>query len=450
MSLSLAVQRLRRLSALPLRADAVRTLLSAAEYRRELLSQIAAAKQRICLCSLYLQDDEAGADIMAALYAAKAARPALDIMVLVDWHRARRGLIGAVKTNEPLGNAAWYVRLSAAHAAAIPIYGVPVQTSELFGVMHLKGSIIDDSVLYSGAGINNVYLHQFERYRHDRYLLLDHAALATSMIDFVRAQLLSAAAVRRLDLAEEPASGSQIRSLRASLKRASYQFQPQNEASRSAASLSVTPIVGVGKNNRLNRVICDLLAASTERITLLTPYFNFPAVVDKEIRRAFKRGVIIDLIVGDKTANDFFIAPEQPFKVIAALPYLYEVNLRRFAKSHQAEITSGQCNLFLWKDGNNSFHLKGIDCDGVYTLLTGNNLNPRAFRLDLENALLIHDPQKLLQAQRHTEFESILQHAQRLSNYQELQTLPDYPAPVRRLLNRLTRVRLDRLACRVL
>jgi hypothetical protein len=34
-------------------------------------------------------------------------------------------------------------------------------------------------------------------------------------------------------------------------------------------------------------------------------------------------------------ANDFFIPPEQPFKVISALPYLYEVNLRRFAKAHQ-------------------------------------------------------------------------------------------------------------------
>jgi CDP-diacylglycerol--serine O-phosphatidyltransferase len=43
-------------------------------------------------------------------------------------------------------------------------------------------------------------------------------------------------------------------------------------------------------------------------------------------------------IVGDKVANDFFIPPEQPFKVISALPYLYEVNLRRFAKAHQLDI----------------------------------------------------------------------------------------------------------------
>jgi CDP-diacylglycerol--serine O-phosphatidyltransferase len=78
--------------------------------------------------------------------------------------------------------------------------------------------------------------------------------------------------------------------------------------------------------------------------------------------------------------------------VIAALPYLYEISLRRFAKRHQRNIDSGQLNLHLWRDGDNTYHLKGMWIDQRYTLLTGNNLNPRAFRLDLENALLIDDP----------------------------------------------------------
>jgi CDP-diacylglycerol--serine O-phosphatidyltransferase len=37
---------------------------------------------------------------MEALYAAKAARPSLDITVLVDWHRAQRGLIGERRAAE--------------------------------------------------------------------------------------------------------------------------------------------------------------------------------------------------------------------------------------------------------------------------------------------------------------------------------------------------------------
>lgn len=39
------------------------------------------------------------------LYAAKAARPELEIAVFVDWYRAQRGLIGKAK---PAGNAAMY------------------------------------------------------------------------------------------------------------------------------------------------------------------------------------------------------------------------------------------------------------------------------------------------------------------------------------------------------
>ncbi|MDK2618398.1 phospholipase D-like domain-containing protein, partial [Vibrio vulnificus] len=84
-------------------------------------------------------------------------------------------------------------------------------------------------------------------------------------------------------------------------------------------------------------------------------------------------------------ANDFYIAPDKEFKTIGGLPYLYELNLRKFAKAYEAQIAAR--NLFsirLWKDGDNSFHLKGIWVDKRYMLLTGNNLNPRAWALDLE------------------------------------------------------------------
>ena len=40
---------------------------------------------------------------------------------------------------------------------------MPVQTRELFGVLHLKGFVIDDCVIYSGASLNNVYLHKFDK-----------------------------------------------------------------------------------------------------------------------------------------------------------------------------------------------------------------------------------------------------------------------------------------------
>ena len=121
------------------------------------------------MCALYLQDDDAGGEVLAALYAAKAERPTLQIAIFVDWHRAQRGLIGRAKS---AGNAALYAEMAARLGPGVPIYGVPVQKRELLGVMHLKGFVFDDTVLYSGASINDIYLHRRPRYRLDRYHLI--------------------------------------------------------------------------------------------------------------------------------------------------------------------------------------------------------------------------------------------------------------------------------------
>jgi CDP-diacylglycerol--serine O-phosphatidyltransferase len=58
--------------------------------------------------------------------------------------------------------------------------------------------------------------------------------------------------------------------------------------------------------------------------------------------------------------------------------------------------------------------------DQCYALMTGNNLNPRAFRLDLENALLIHDPRQELLEQRNTELAKIIEHTTLISDYRLL------------------------------
>lgn len=52
------------------------------------------------------------------------------------------------------------------------------------------------------------------------------------------------------------------------------------------------------------------MATSQKRLTLCTPYFNLAPVLTREIERALKRGVTIDIIIGDKTANDFLSHPK--------------------------------------------------------------------------------------------------------------------------------------------
>ena len=436
-----------KLRSFPLTAEAVTILSGAAEFRRCLLEKIAEATRRIYIVALYLQHDEAGQEILDALHAAKLKRPELEVVVVVDWLRAQRGLIGAGK--QP-GNSAWYQEMTRTHQSEVPIYGVPVQTRELFGVLHLKGFVIDDCVVYSGASLNNVYLHKFDKYRFDRYHVLHSRELADSMHHLVKHGLIESKAVHRLDLPNLPTTRSlrnDIGDLRSRLKYAAYDTSAGGTAH---TGLSVSPLLGVGKNNPLNRVIVELIASAQQQLTICTPYFNLPLPIIREVNRALARGVKIDIVVGDKTANDFYIPPSEPFKVIAALPYLYEISLRRFAKRHQRSIDSGQLNLHLWRDGDNSYHLKGMWVDQRYTLLTGNNLNPRAFRLDLENALLIDDPQGEWLEPRAKEQQEIFRNTTRIASFQNLETLPEYPAGVAKFLKRVSRVRIERLLYRIL
>ncbi|MNN96713.1 CDP-diacylglycerol--serine O-phosphatidyltransferase [compost metagenome] len=88
--------------------------------------------------------------------------------------------------------------------------------------------------------------------------------------------------------------------------------------------------------------------------------------------------------------------------------------------------------------------------DERYTLLTGNNLNPRAFRLDLENALLIDDPKAELQEPRRRELAQIFRNTSRIERYQQLETLLEYPPDVSKFLRRVSRVRIERLLYRIL
>ena len=429
-------------------ATAIATLPDPGALRHTLLRLIAQAERRIVIVALYLQDDDGGREVLEALHAAKARCPALRVSVYVDWHRARRGLIGQAHSE---GNAGMYRELAQRLGDGVEIRGVPVQSRELLGVLHLKGWVIDDTVLYTGASLNDVYLARHGRYRLDRYHQLQHRGLADTLVGLVDRQFAASPAVPRLDALPLPSTREllpAIRELRQALLAASY--AAPDEALQQG-EVAVTPILGLGRHdNALNATVLALLESARRRVVLFTPYFNLPRPVRAAVGQALRRGCRVEIMVGDKTANDFYIPPDRPFSTIGVLPYLYENNLRRFAQAHTRQLASGQLTLWLWRHDGNSYHLKGLFVDADTALLTGHNLNPRAWSLDLENGLLLRDPAQHLAAMHEAEWTALRRHARRLASYRELDTLRDYPPDVRRLLRRLSRVRLDRLVNRLL
>ncbi|USD65413.1 CDP-diacylglycerol--serine O-phosphatidyltransferase [Vibrio sp. SCSIO 43136] len=418
-------------------------LHSAEQFRTHLLEAIREANSRIYIAALYLEDDEAGREILTAMYEAKQANPDLDIKICVDWHRAQRGLIGAAHSE---GNAAMYREFAKEYKYDIPVFGIPVRGREVFGVLHLKGFIVDDQVIYSGASLNNIYLNKQDRYRFDRYHIVDNAELADSMVRFIQEEMISHAAVNNLASTKLPTTKSlktAIRQFRSKLARSQYHFTHQIAK---ADQIAITPIVGLGKRrNTLNQSIVELVNQAKDEIFICTPYFNFPKELAKAVKKALKRGVKVSIVVGDKTANDFYIPPTQSFSTIGGLPYLYEMNLRRFAKINEAFLASRQLSLHLWKHDSNSYHLKGMWVDKRYMLLTGNNLNPRAWKLDLENALLVQDHNALVVPKFEQEIENILQHTELVCTYRQIDKIDTYPVVVQKLIRKIRTISADRV-----
>lgn len=423
-------------------------LFSARDFKAKILELIASSSKRIYISALYLQDDEAGREMLDALYQARDNNPELVVKVFVDFHRAQRGLIGH---KEQGGNATLYKKMRQRLGDQVTILGVPVKAKEVLGVLHLKGFVFDDTVLYSGASINDIYLHQSDKYRCDRYHVLKNNDLADSMVTYLENHFVKQSAVRRLDDAVIPTSKAlkqEIRQFKQTLRSAQYHYVHRELADN---EIGITPISGFGRHgNKLNQTITNLLRSVENEVTIYTPYFNLPLSIAKDIKRLLKRNVQVTLVIGDKTANDFFIPPSEPFKVISALPYIYESFLHKFIKSCQSFIDSGALNVRLWKDGENSFHLKGMSCDGKYHLLTGNNLNPRAWGLDLENGILIHDKRELLESIMEDERSLIMSNTTRINKLSDLETVSDYPQAVQKFMRRIKTTRIDMLLKRIL
>jgi CDP-diacylglycerol--serine O-phosphatidyltransferase len=216
-------------------------------------------------------------------------------------------------------------------------------------------------------------------------------------------------------------------------------------------SVLITPLVGFGRRgNDLNRMTRELVQYAQENIVLFTPYFNLPHSLARDVIKSLKRGVKLTIVVGDKTANDFFINNEEDFSAIGIIPYVYEMLLKRFVKRYQNFIDQGLLNIHLWKDGDNSFHLKGMRVDDKYHLITGSNLNPRAWALDLENGLVLVDMSQKLLESTNKELEGILMNTSKVQHFSEIESVSNYPEKPQKLLKKIRITQIDRILKRFL
>lgn len=122
-----------------------------------LLELIGQVIKCIYLVVFYFEQDDVGCDVMNVFYQVKQWYFELEICVLVDWYCVQCGCIGVVVVNI---NVDWYCEMVEKYLdVCVLVYGVLVNICEVFGVLYLKGFVIDDIVIYSGVSINDVYFY---------------------------------------------------------------------------------------------------------------------------------------------------------------------------------------------------------------------------------------------------------------------------------------------------
>lgn len=419
----------------------IKILFNPDNFREIILKNILHAKKRIYIAVLYLENDEAGNCILSALYKAKKKMPKLDINILVDWHRAQRNRFGS---DNILTNFDWYRYIASKNPEInIPIYGVPISKRETFGVLHMKGLIVDNTLIYSGANINNEYFYKNKKHRYDRYQLIKNKQLTNSMVSWIKTNIISSQFINFVNDINQDKKiiFNKIKKFKKILRCSEYKFI----GNASNYDLSITPLIGLGKKSKLNKTIDNLILCTEKKLIICTPYFNLPKRLIRKINYLLKQNINVEIIVCDKTCNDFFITNNKPFNVIGTIPYFYEINLFDFFNRLKSFIKNKKLIIRIWKKKENSFHLKGMWVDKKWILITGNNFNLRAWKLDLENGILIHDPLKLLVKKFNLELNLIRKNTKILKNINDLESIDDYPTEIQRIFKKLKKVRIDKL-----
>lgn len=435
--------RLKNTKGYSLNKNSLQCINNPKKFKEKVIELINKAKERIYIAALYVEKDSAGQEIISAINLAKSKNPSITVKIIVDYNRSKRNRIGASMETT---NWEWYIDVNSKNKHKIDFYAAPIKTKELLGVMHLKGFIVDNQVIYSGASINNSYMNQDKEYRLDRYHIIKQKEIADEMVRFINNSLIIDKEAQLINQ-DSKLSGISIRRFVSKYKEKLKSSRYKNPEIRSGTRLKL--LCGFGsKNSKLNKLIYDTILSAEEKVIIYTPYFNINKEIKSAINQKIKEGKTISIVVGDKTTSDFY--EKDKFNLINIIPYIYEQNLKNFAEKFEKEINEGKLKIYIWKHGDNSFHLKGISVDQELYILTGHNLNCRAWSLDLENCLFINDANNYYKDIFHKEHMQILKNTTLISSSKEIENEDEYEDHIKKIIKRINKFQISKIIQKIM
>lgn len=173
------------------RAEQISFLSSPGHFYETIVEQVAMARRRISLATLYLGSEELERRLVAQL-GERLQTPGQDdlkVHIHMDYLRGTRGFPGLCSASmlRPLLSSG---RLQVSMYLTPTLQGpswrrliVPPRWNEIFGLSHLKVCVFDDTVLITGANLSQSYFTN----RTDRYVCIkEHPLLADYFVELLQ------------------------------------------------------------------------------------------------------------------------------------------------------------------------------------------------------------------------------------------------------------------------
>ncbi|RKP18973.1 hypothetical protein ROZALSC1DRAFT_29379, partial [Rozella allomycis CSF55] len=280
---------------------------------------------------------------------------------------------------------------------------IPERFNEVFGIMHMKACIFDDTLVLTGANLSSIYFQN----RVDRYAVFQNS---TPLADFY-AELLD-------EMSEigncVSSSGSMTPTLWKSNHSHNYRLAVKNKISEfinkertdlGTGELLVPPF-GI---DQYHQTILQCLANINEnqKVLLSAGYFN---LIEEYTKALLNSGARVDLLVASPSANGFYNASG----LSKHIPSVYSLLERKFMKTIRRAKCDDRIRLYEFDKQGYSFHAKGLwifDKDGKPFLSTigSPNLGYRSAYRDMEsqvflksdndeiNAAIVEDARRILE-----------------------------------------------------
>lgn len=147
------------------------------EYYTFLRQALPRAERKLVLASLYLGDDILTRRLLEIVDHKLATEPHFEVCVVLDGRRGRREDTMKVLHDFPrIKECVVYVKIPRHYSP------LPRRWQEAFGVMHVKGVVLDDTAILTGSNFAGSYFVD----RLDRYYVFSNADIALWLAEFLK------------------------------------------------------------------------------------------------------------------------------------------------------------------------------------------------------------------------------------------------------------------------